>query len=206
MQIQPKDFNIFRDLLVHFNLVQSAFDTLKHCGAAAAGVSSAFARIQGLEKEGDELLRNATRQLDRQLTDYPPRENTRRMFYQQDRILDAAEHLAGRLAAYRLEELPDHAVQFMALIGNCTEVLGEALRAFGEARRFVGEMGRMTDLENQADQLYISAIGDLAEHEDDPRRMIMLHETYSLLERIVNLFEDCIQTMEDAAIRTLSGR
>jgi hypothetical protein len=34
----------------------------------------------------------------------------------------------------------------------------------------------------------------------------MLNETFGLLEKIANLFEDFIQTMEDSALKTLQGQ
>jgi len=128
------------------------------------------------------------------------------MLCQQDRVLDAIEHLAGRLAAYRLGELPGAAIQFMAIIESCADVLGDALRAFGEGQHFLEQMMKMGELENQADRLCIAAIRDLAEQESDPRRLLMLNETFGLLEKIANLFEDCIQTMEDSALKTLHGQ
>jgi len=67
-------------------------------------------------------------------------------------------------------------------------------------------MMKMGELENQADRLCIAAIRDLAEQESDPRRLLMLNETFGLLEKIANLFEDCIQTMEDSALKTLHGQ
>ena len=83
-------------------MIRCALETLRGCTEGAVDASAAFARIQNLERDGDEILCSTILQLDRQLTDYPPREDTRRVFHQQDRILDATEQLAGRLAAYGL--------------------------------------------------------------------------------------------------------
>ncbi|HEY1205112.1 MAG: DUF47 family protein [Bryobacteraceae bacterium] len=206
MQIHLKDFQVFGSLQKHFDLILCALDTLRDCTRYATEGSAAFAEIQNLERNGDEILRSAIQQLDCQLSDYPPREGTRRMLCQQDRVLDAIEHLAGRLAAYRLGELPGAAIQFMAIIESCADVLGDALRAFGEGQHFLEQMMKMGELENQADRLCIAAIRDLAEQESDPRRLLMLNETFGLLEKIANLFEDCIQTMEDSALKTLHGQ
>jgi uncharacterized protein Yka (UPF0111/DUF47 family) len=206
MQIHLKDFQVFGSLQKHFDLILCALDTLRDCTSCATEGSAAFVEIQNLERNGDEILRSAIQQLDSQLSDYPPREGTRRMLGQQDRILDAIEHLAGRLAAYRLGELPDAASQFVAIIESCADVLGDALRSLGEGQHFLEQMGKMAELENQADRLCVAAIRDLAEQESDPRRLLMLNETFGLLEKIANLFEDFIQTMEDSALKTLQGQ
>ena len=205
MRIHLKDFQVFGSLQKHFDLILCALDTLRDCTSCATEGSAAFAEIQNLERNGDEILRRAVQQLDFQLSDYPPREGTRRMLCQQDRVLDAIEHLAGRLAAYQLGELPGAASQFVAIIESCADVLGDALRAFGEGQHFLEQMTKMAELENQADQLCVAAVRDLAEQESDPRRLLMLSEMYGMLENITNLFEDSIQTMEDSALKTLHG-
>jgi len=174
--------------------------------AGSADPSAAFAEIQNLERQGDEIMRAALRDLERLHGDFPtPREIVRRQFHQQDRILDAIELLAGRLAAYRLGRLPAPAVQLLGVVRACAGVLEAAIQAFGEGRRFADQIETMSDLENEADQLYIAAIRDLADREQDPRRMLMLTEVYGMLERIINLFEDSVQSLEDATFRTFSG-
>jgi len=174
--------------------------------AGSADPSAAFAEIQNLERQGDEIMRAALRDLERLHGDFPtPREIVRRQFHQQDCILDAIELLAGRLAAYRLGRLPAPAVQLLGVVRACAGVLEAAIQAFGEGRRFADQIETMSDLENEADQLYIAAIRDLADREQDPRRMLMLTEVYGMLERIINLFEDSVQSLEDATFRTFSG-
>ncbi len=203
--IHPKEFSLFGSFQKHFGLVRCALEELRKC-TDGAEASTAFARIQDLERHGDEILRAAIRELDRQSDDFlTPREIVRRQFHQQDRILDALEHLAGRLVAYRVGRLPAPAVQLLAVVDACAGVLENAIRAFGEGQHFVDQIGKMADLENEADQLYIAAIRDLVDREDDPRRLLMLTEIYGMIERIVNLFEDCIQSMEDAAFKALAG-
>jgi len=84
MQIHLKDFQVFGSLQKHFDLILCALDTLRDCTSCATEGSAAFVEIQNLERNGDEILRSAIQQLDSQLSDYPPREGTRRMLGQQD--------------------------------------------------------------------------------------------------------------------------
>ena len=93
----------------------------------------------------------------------------------------------------------------MVIVESCADLLAEAIRAFGETQHFVNEIGKMAELENEADQLYITSIRDVVEREGDPRRLFMLHEVYGMFEKIVNLFEDCIQAMQDSALKTRAG-
>lgn len=146
-------------------------------------------------------MRRAIQQLDRQLTDVVPREDARRCFAHLDNILDATELLAGRLAAFRLGRLPGPAITLINTIESCNGVLKQVICAFGEGKHFPDLVARMAELENEADQNYLDALRELFESEADPVRLIKLNETYGLLEKIVNLFEDCVQAMEDAALK-----
>lgn len=76
---------------------------------------------------------------------------------------------------------------------------------FGSWRSSNRALTSSPTLENEADHLYITAIRDLAKQEGEPRRLFMLHEVYGMFEKIVNLFEDCVQAMEDSALKTLAG-
>ena len=102
MQIHLKDFQVFGSLQKHFDLILCALDTLRDCTRYATEGSAAFAEIQNLERNGDEILRSAIQQLDCQLSDYPPREGTRRMLCQQDRVLDAPQEDERRFWEERL--------------------------------------------------------------------------------------------------------
>lgn len=203
--IHPKELSTFAKFQRHFGLLRRAVEALCDC-AGGADPSAVFAEIQDLERQGDEIMRAALCDLERLSGDFlTPREIIRRQFHQQDRILDALEHLAGRLAAYRLGRLPAPAVQLFAVVRACAGVLEAALQAFGEGRRSADQIEKMSDLENEADQLYIAAIRDLADGEEDPRRMLMLTEVYDTIERVINRFEDAIQSLEEATFKTHSG-
>jgi uncharacterized protein Yka (UPF0111/DUF47 family) len=202
VKFRPRDFDLFQGLQYHFELVRSAIETLRRTVEGLVDPVDAYLTIQSLERSGDGTLRNAIRQLDRQLVDFPPREDTRRVLHFQDRILDAAEHLAGRLAAYRLGAMPDAAVRLARISEACARALAEAITAFGEGKHFSSQLDATTDLENEASRLCFDAIRDLVDRESDPRRLFMLHEVYSQFARIATLFEDSIQMLEDCNLKT----
>ena len=202
MTFAPNLFNLFTAFQQHASLLRRALELLGDCITdSGQPLDVTCSKIQNLERKGDEILRSALRELDFQFGDYPPKADARRLFYRLDRILDAVKLLAGRMAAYRLGRLPDPAEGLMNVIRSCATALDSAIKAFGEAKHFPEQISGMTALENQADQIYMDAIRELFESEIDLVRLIKLNETYGLLERIVNLFEDCIQAMEDAALK-----
>lgn len=202
MKIRLSEFHLFAAWEHHSELLQQALNLLDDCIGDRVPLDEAYAQIQQLEREADEILRNAVRELDFQKSDYPPRAEAWRLFCRLDRILDAVELLAGRLAAYRLGPLPTPARRLMEVIHSCAAPLRNCIQAFGQSEHFIGEFSSLVDLENEADQIYVRAVRELFETERDPVRLIKLNEAYGLLEGLVNLFEDCVQVIEDAALKT----
>lgn len=87
MDIDPKQFNIFADLK---RLAGSVTEAVRLLDAAVSGGASAtrsFEEIQKIEHNGNEIVRRAMRQLDRQITNVTPREDAFRLFAQLDAIL-----------------------------------------------------------------------------------------------------------------------
>lgn len=201
MNFHPSNFEIYRSLERHSLLVQQAMELLRQAAERSECTPEALERVQQIEQEGDEILRGAIRQLDRQSIDYPPREDIRRIFYYQDRILDSAEQALGRLAAYGLGVLPDRLVRLACIVSTGAQVLDEALKAFGAGARFAGQVSAMADLENEADLECGSGVRALVSEETDPRRFFMLHQLYDMFDRIVDLSEDSVQVMEDCALK-----
>ncbi len=201
MKIRLADFHLFAAWEHHSELLQQALKLIEECINGRVPLEAASSEIQKLEREADDILRTAARELDFQKGDYPPRAEAWRLFCRLDRIVDALELLAGRLAAYRLGTLPAPARRLMEVIHGCDDALRKSIEAFGQSEHFVGQFSNMVELENEADQIYIQAIRELFESESDPVRLIQLHDIYGLLEGLVNLFEDCIQVIEDAALK-----
>ena len=116
MDILPRQFSIFADFKHLARCVTEAVQLLDATVRAGASAARSFEEIQKLEHIGDETVRRAMRQLDRQLTDVVPREDTFRIFARLDTILDTIEGLAGRLAAFELPVLPNAALRLMAIL------------------------------------------------------------------------------------------
>lgn len=201
MGIAPKEFNIFADFKHLAGCVTEAVQLLDATVRAGAPAAQCFEEVQKLEHLGDEVMRRAMRQLDRQLTDVVPREDVFRIFAHLDTILDTLEGVAGRLAAFELPVLPNSALRLMGLIQASNDLLGDVIEKLGERQRFGDLVAQMGDLENEADEAFQYALTTLFQTKTDPALLIKHNEVYNFLDRIVDQFEDCAKALEDAALK-----
>lgn len=201
MDITPNQFTFFADLQRLAGCVTEAVELLGAAVRAGDSAPQSFDEIQKVEHNGDEVVRRAMRQLDKQATDVVPREDAFRLFAHVDAILDTIQGVAGRLAAFALPVLPDGAQRLMSTIRTCNDLLGGMIEKFGERRHFADLVVRMGDLENEADLAFQYALVTLFQPKTDPVLLIKLNEVYGFLDRIVDQFEDCGNALEDVALK-----
>lgn len=200
----PNQFTFFASFRNHSALLRRAVELIADLLAGIdEPVGSRYAEIRALEKEGDEILRNTIRDLDRQLSDLPPKQDTLRAFRYLDRILDHLEVIAGRLSVSKPGRAPGAAIQLGNIMASCQDVMEAAIETFGEGRFAGDQIAAMADLENEADEVYIEGLRELFARETEPTRLLQMNEIYGLLERAVNLFDDCLQVLEESSLKGL---
>jgi uncharacterized protein Yka (UPF0111/DUF47 family) len=202
MEFAPKHFNLFADfkqLAGHVTEGIALLDTALRAGETTPAQS--MAGIQELRRAGDGIVRRVLRQLDRQLTDVVPQEDVFRTFVRMEKVLQALEGLAIRLAAFRLESFSPLALRLMDLIQDCNSVLQDIIEALGEGRHFAELVTQIDELANQRYAAFRDALATLFQTETDPVRLIQFNEVYGFLDRVVEMIEDCAKEIEDVALK-----
>ncbi len=202
MEFAPKHFNLFADfkqLARHVSEAITVLDAALRAGETAPALS--MAGIQELRRAGDGIVQRALRQLDRQLTDVVPREDAFRAFVRMEKVLQAVEGLAIRLAAFRLKSLSPLALRLVDLIQDCNGVLQAIIEALGEGRHFAELVVQIDELANERHAAFRDALETLFQTETDPVSLIQLNEVYGWLDRTVELLEDCAREIEDVALK-----
>jgi len=174
-------------------------DTALRAGETAPALS--MAGIQELRRAGDGIVQRVLRRLDRQLTDVVPQEDVFRTFVRMEKVLQALEGLAIRLAAFRLESFSPLALRLMDLIQDCNSVLQDIIEALGEGRHFAELVTQIDELANQRYAAFRDALATLFQTETDPVRLIQFNEVYGFLDRVVEMIEDCAKEIEDVALK-----
>jgi uncharacterized protein Yka (UPF0111/DUF47 family) len=206
VQIKPKEFSLFAKHREHLRLISQAVEVLRGLVQSGTSAHDALRDVQALEWIGDAIVQEVVLELDRHSNGFLPREETRRLICAQDRVLDAAERLTVRLAAYRPEQHPASTAALLTLASSAVGVLEAALQEFGESRHFAQQMSAMMDIQNQADELCFASFRDAVKQgATDPILLLACNDVCGTFEKIADRFVDCIQTLEDVAIKTLDA-
>lgn len=143
--------------------------------------------LKGIEHQGDEITRQIFDALNSTFITPFDREDIRAIATDLDDVLDALESVAQHLVLFELAESPEGLCQFARIL---SEMAGEIHRLTGmiwdlsNEKQIHAGIVRISDLENQADQLYNTLIADLFRENGGypPIRILKWKEVYQGLE------------------------
>ena len=142
--------------------------------------------LKGVEHRGDEITRLVFEALNSTFITPFDREDIRALVTDLDDVLDALESVAQHLVLFELAEAPEGLCQFARIL---SEMAGEVHRLTGliwdlaNEKEILAGIVRLSELENQADQLYNTVIADLFREDGRPPiRILKWKEVYQGLE------------------------
>jgi predicted phosphate transport protein (TIGR00153 family) len=143
--------------------------------------------IKGLEHEGDQITRQIFDALNSTFITPFDREDLRSIATDLDDILDALESVAQYLVLFELSESPDGLRQFARILSEMVQEIDQLtglIWDMANEKRMQAGIVRISDLENQADNLYNTVIADLFREEDGrtPLQVLKWKEVYQGLE------------------------
>lgn len=120
--------------------------------------------LKALEHEGDEITRQVFEALNRSFITPLDREDIRSIAVDLDDILDFLEGIARYLVIFHIEETPEPLTRFaeilLEMIGQIDSVT-RLIWDLGNERQVRDALVRISDLENQGDDLFLTVIADL---------------------------------------------
>jgi predicted phosphate transport protein (TIGR00153 family) len=142
--------------------------------------------IKGVEHQGDEITRLIFDALNSTFITPFDREDIRSIATDLDDVLDALESVAQHLVLFELADAPEGLCQFARILSEMTaeihRLTGLIWNLDNEKQIHAGIV-RISDLENQADQLYNTVIADLFREDGRPPiRIMKWKEVYQGLE------------------------
>jgi len=157
----------FQDLLAEdtANLIKAV-----HTFSAIAHATSLEARrvkvveLKGFEHEGDQITRKIFEALNLTFITPLDREDIRSLVSDLDDIVDHLESVAQYLVIFELSESPEALRQFAKILVSMAEEIHQVTGLvwnLSNEKKIQQSIVRISDLENQGDQLYNTVIADL---------------------------------------------
>ena len=188
------------------NIAVAADELAKLVAAEPTDRAALAARVKEAELAGDEVTHEIMIKINTTFVTPFDREDIYRLASTLDDVLDAIEEAADRIVLYRLGTLPDG-------IAAQVEVLQRAAAATAEAMPRLERMAELQEywievnsLENEADDIYRTLLGDLLAPPDsappsDVLTVLKIKEVVETLEEAADAFETVANTVESIAVK-----
>lgn len=161
--------------------------------------------VKDIEARGDLVIHDIMRNLHRTFITPIDREDIALLAEHLDDVVDAIEEASRMLLEYRV----DVPTKWMKELGRINlDAARELMQAidklrFGEAKlqEILPNCIEVNRLENEADQAYSKAVGDLFQSVESPIEVIKLREIYAMLEHTADLCEDAANVLEGIVLK-----
>lgn len=201
MRLLPRDeafFDLFAQLAKRMT---AAARLLKELFAAPEQLEQTVAKIKAVEHEADEITHGIILRIDKSFVTPIDREDIHLLASEMDDVVDLIDGTARRAQMFHIRETRESARALADVLIRATDHI-EAAVAHMKDSRVVVARGRDIKLrEEEGDQLYHQAVGELFAGAPDPLDVIKWKELYDTLERALDQCEDVANVLESIALK-----
>jgi uncharacterized protein len=177
--------------------IQNASNTLVEMMQGESGTfESAAKRIKDIEHECDELTHTVTTKLNKSFITPFDREDIFALCVALDDVCDYIDAGARAILMYDIKDISDHAKGLAKVIQGLAMEINSAVKMLSKPVEINQHIVEIHRLENEADDIYFRAIGELFLNQTDPIAVIKWKELYEILEnatdhceRVANIIE-----------------
>jgi len=198
---EEKFFDLFIDSAR--NMVKAARglkDMLDNWGNIGVKV----AEITELEHEGDSITHQIAALLHRTFVTPFDREDIALLSHTMDDITDFIHAAADAIFIYKIKKPTERARELAETIVQAAEEVEKAvllLRHHSELKKIMEHCVELNRLENRADKIYRSALGELFDDDEDTAYIIKWREIYEHMESATDRCEDVANVLEGVALK-----
>lgn len=202
MNLLPKDERFFDFFQQHVRILcQASALLIAGLRAGYEHMSDMSKQMEALERNGDEVIHQIFRTLQSTfITPFDP-EDIQTLATTLDNVLDSIEDATFRIVAYRLDPIPEPAVQLGRMIDESCQALSRALGALRHRKPVWDDCIEVNRLENEADAIERTLVGKLFSSQIDPINLIKHKEVFEILENTTDLCEDVADVIQNVAVK-----
>ena len=198
---EEKFFDLFIDSAR--NMVKAAkglkdmLDNWENIGVKAAEITE-------LEHEGDSITHQIVALLHRTFVTPFDREDIALLSHPMDDITDFIHAAADAIFIYKIKKPTQRARELAETIVQAAEEVEKAvvlLRHRSDLKKIMKHCVELNRLENRADKIYRSALGELFDDDEDTAYIIKWREVYEHMESATDRCEDVANVLEGVALK-----
>ena len=198
---EEKFFDLFidsaRNMVKAAKGLQDMLENWENIGVKAAEVAE-------LEHEGDSITHQIVALLHRTFVTPFDREDIALLSHIMDDITDFIDAAADAMFIYKIKEPTKRAKELAETIVQAAEEVEKAvllLRNRSELKKMMDHCVELNRLENRADKIYRSALGELFDDGKDTAYVIKWREIYEHMESATDRCEDVANVLEGVALK-----
>jgi uncharacterized protein len=202
LNLLPKDEKFFEYFHQQSEILcQASQLLLSGLQGGSEGMSQVVKRVEALERSGDEIMHRLFDRLRKTfITPFDP-EDIQSLASALDDVLDTLEDATFRIVAYRIDPIPNAAVELGEMIANSCRALDKALHALQEKKSVMEDCIEVNRLEDQADAVERTMLANLFSSNTDAISLIKLKDLYELLESTTDRCEDVADVIQNIAVK-----
>jgi len=158
-------------------------------------------RLEDLEHTGDSATHAIMSALNKSFITPFDREDIALLAARLDDVLDEIEEAAQLTELYRITTLPDAVRRQAALLERAAVLTHPAMCGLATLDRLTDFWVGVNEIENEADQVYRSALGELFDTETDAIRVLKVKEVLDHLEDAADAFEHVANVVQSIAAK-----
>jgi predicted phosphate transport protein (TIGR00153 family) len=158
-------------------------------------------QIKDVEHACDELTHRITTKLNKSFITPFDREDIYTLAVALDDICDYIDAGARAIRMYDIHEISEHAKHVSRVINELTTELHSAVLLLKNPNGITAHFVEVHRLENEADDIYFRAIGELFKSSSDPVEIIKWKELYEILENAADRCESVANIIESIVLK-----
>ena len=182
--------------------IQQASNVLVEMMQSESGAFESYVkRVKDLEHECDELTHTITVKLNKSFITPFDREDIFALVVALDDVCDYIDAGARAVLMYDIKEISEHVKHFAKVIQSLAMEINSAVSMLSKPDGLNQHIVEIHRLENEADDVYFRAIGELFQNQPDPMTVIKLKELYEILENATDRCESVANIVESIILK-----
>lgn len=159
-------------------------------------------RIKDIEHSCDEITHTLTTKLNKSFITPFDREDIFTLAVALDDVMDYIDAGARAITMYDIKEVNDHTRHFVKVIQGLAMELNSAVSILDNPKKGMSQhIVEIHRLENEADDVYFRAIGELFRATIEPATLIKMKELYEILENATDRCESVASIIESIVLK-----
>ncbi|MBI2654574.1 DUF47 domain-containing protein [Candidatus Woesearchaeota archaeon] len=157
--------------------------------------------IKNIERKGDEITHKMIDKLNKTFVTPIDKEDIHRMAVLLDDVIDLINAVALRFVLLSVERIDEYITKLTDLILSSVSELNKSISDLRKLKDMKEQYIKIHSLENEADDVYHSALSDLFHYHKNSIDIIKYKEIYELLEEITDKCEDITHVIETIVVK-----